>query len=380
MASALRSFAIDNMTESSFQRSSDSDNFTEPIFASEIPFAMSDNISTLYSTTSTPFLTKFHNGGLITIVLLFMLAMGCDMKFSQIKSHIRNPTGVIIGMICQFLIMPLYGFGLVQVLGVHGFFGTGILLVSCCPGGSISNILTYLSNGEIALSVTMTTISTAIALGMMPLNMWIYGHGIDTEDVVIPYGGITFSLVLITAPVGLGMIIKWKYPTIAPYITKIGGAIGFIIILGLGIMEIVLYYRLYIMAPLPLYLSCFCLMPLGYVTGYCIMWIFKQDCKLRRTVGIECGVQNAALATTIASLSFEHPGQLQVRLFPVIYSIAQAIIGFAAIGIYKALPCSKDDDSKSTDSDIAVLKKEQYLSELEKNHQKDDEVEPLPLT
>lgn len=139
----------------------------------------------------------------------------------QLWHHIRRPIGIVIGMCSQFVLLPLSAFLLIKVLGLGILHATGLLLLACSPGGVTSNIFTYFCEGDISLSIAMTTCSTLVALGMMPLNLYMYGQSLNQEDVVIPYGKMALSLVSVTCPVLVGMIVHWKFPRLAAHLTKV---------------------------------------------------------------------------------------------------------------------------------------------------------------
>ncbi|XP_073520336.1 ileal sodium/bile acid cotransporter-like isoform X2 [Phyllobates terribilis] len=129
-----------------------------------------------------------------TLLALVMFSLGCSVEFKKFWGHIRWPWGIIVGFLCQFGIMPIAGFVLSLVFNVLPLQAIVILIMGCCPGGTGSNILSYWVDGDMDLSLTMTTCSTIFALGMMPLCLFIYTKKwVDSNSIVIPYdtiGGI----------------------------------------------------------------------------------------------------------------------------------------------------------------------------------------------
>ncbi|XP_067126720.1 sodium-dependent organic anion transporter-like [Centruroides vittatus] len=118
---------------------------------------------------------------IILTVIIIMMSMGADICWGQIWNHVRRPISVLIGILCQFVVMPLSGYTYKHIFQLEAEVATGLLIISCTPGGILSNIFTYYLNGDVSLSVSMTTISTVLALGMMPLNVWLYS---DSEKQV----------------------------------------------------------------------------------------------------------------------------------------------------------------------------------------------------
>lgn len=124
-------------------------------------------------------------------------------------------------MCSQFVLLPLSAFLLIKVLGLGILHATGLLLLACSPGGVTSNIFTYFCEGDISLSIAMTTCSTLVAMLMMPVNLYMYGQSLNQEDVVIPYGKMALSLISVTCPVLFGMLVHWKFPRVAAHLTKV---------------------------------------------------------------------------------------------------------------------------------------------------------------
>lgn len=225
-------------------------------------------------------------------------------------------------MFSQFVIMPLSAFSIMQSTSVSGLYATGVLIISCCPGGVLSNAFAYFCEGDLSLSVAMTSFSTLLAMGMMPLNLWIYGRSLETEDLVIPYEKLALSLVSVTSPVAVGMIIRWKAPRVAYYITKVGSYTGIVIVIICIVLEVIVFPNMFTGVPGRLYGTVLCLPFIGLTLGYVLAWVFRQNMKVRKTISIECGVQNVPTALTIISLSFPVELQEDIILLPWLYGFA----------------------------------------------------------
>lgn len=139
----------------------------------------------------------------------------------QLWTHIRRPIGILIGMASQFVLLPLSAFILIKALGLELLHATGLLILSCSPGGATSNMFTYFCEGDISLSIAMTTCSTLVAMAMMPANLYMYGQNLNQDEIVIPYVKMALSLISVTCPVLIGMLVHWKFPRLASYLTKV---------------------------------------------------------------------------------------------------------------------------------------------------------------
>ncbi|XP_013774432.1 solute carrier family 10 member 6-like [Limulus polyphemus] len=254
------------------------------------------------------------------------------VSFHRLKewiwSHLKKPIGLAIGMASQFFLIPLLAFSFVKICEIHALYATGMMIVSCCSGGSSSNMITYFCEGDVSLSVAMTTCSTIIALGMMPFNLWIYSHGIDTGAVTIPYWKMAVSLIIILLPLAFGMILKVKLPKVAPIFTKLGSYSGYGIILIIQVMELFIFPDIFDDAPFTLYIAALVMPSGGIILGIVCGRIFRQSWTICRTIGIEAGFQNVGTALTVISLSFPFKIQREVILFPALYGFSMMCAGF----------------------------------------------------
>ena len=110
----------------------------------------------------------------VFILILIMIAMGAKMKLKHIRNHVKKPLGPLAGFVSQFVIMPLVAFLVAHLLKLEAEHSIGAIIMACSPGGVMSNMVTYYTNGDCSLSITMTTLSTLMAFGMMPSNLWLY--------------------------------------------------------------------------------------------------------------------------------------------------------------------------------------------------------------
>ncbi|XP_038615280.1 ileal sodium/bile acid cotransporter [Tachyglossus aculeatus] len=272
----------------------------------------------------------------LTIMLaMVMFSMGCNVEIKKFLGHLRRPWGVIVGFLCQFGIMPLTGFILSLAFNVLPVQAVVIIIMGCCPGGTASNILAYWADGDMDLSISMTTCSTLLAMGMMPLCLLVYTKmWTDAGSIVIPYTSIGTSLVALVIPVSLGMYVNSKWPKKAKSILKIGSILGAILIVLIAVVGGILYKGSWIISP-NLWIIGTIFPAAGYTLGFVLARVAGQSWLRCRTVAFETGLQNAQLCSTIVQLSFT-PEQLnQMFTFPLIYSIFQIIFAAIFLGFYQ---------------------------------------------
>ncbi|XP_041464096.1 solute carrier family 10 member 6-like [Lytechinus variegatus] len=167
----------------------------------------------------------------ILILVFLMIAMGCTIEFKDLKETFRHPAGFFVGMLCQFVLMPLIAFCLGLAFKLETGGALSALILACCPGGTLSNLFTYWVDGDVCLSVCMTSVSTAVAIGMMPLNLFIYTRVWTGDQVVIPYVDIVTTLVSILIPVAFGVFLRWWKKEWTKYITNFGVVLAFLLII-----------------------------------------------------------------------------------------------------------------------------------------------------
>ncbi|KAM3862176.1 ileal sodium/bile acid cotransporter [Diretmus argenteus] len=271
----------------------------------------------------------------LTVMLaMVMFAMGCTVDTVKLWGHIKRPWGIVIGFLCQFGIMPFTAFALSLAFNLLPVQAVVVIIMGCCPGGSSSNIICYWLDGDMDLSISMTACSSILALGMMPLCLFIYTSMWTTDTFPIPYDSIGITLVSILIPVGLGMYLKYKRPLLAKKILKVGSIVGFILIILIAVVGGVLYQSSWTISP-SLWIIGTIYPFIGFGLGFCLARFAGQPWYRCRTIALETGFQNAQLCSTIVQLSFA-PEELEIMFaFPLIYSIFQLVVALISVGAYQ---------------------------------------------
>ena len=290
------------------------------------------------------------------LLMIVMFGMGLTMKLSDFAVVFSRPRDIIVGCLAQFIVMPLLAFTLGKVFGLSTELLVGVVLVGTCPGGTSSNVITYLSKGDTALSVGMTSINTLLAPLLTPLLTYLYlrtSVNVDTKSMFISI------IQVVIIPIGLGLLINalfGKYtqkivyclPTVS--VTAICLIVASvvshnsekIISTGLIVFIIVILHNL-----------------LGYLCGYLIGVLFKMDMPRKKAVSIEIGMQNSGLATSLAASAF--PDMSMATVPGAIFSVWHNISGAILAGIYRRF-------SEDTPADSG--------KKHEKHHQEDIKFDP----
>jgi len=269
---------------------------------------------------------------LALMIFVIMLGMGASLTLNDFKAVFRNPKGILIGFISQFGFMPFMAFGLSYILNLPPAFAISLILVGCLPGGTTSNMFTYFSRGSVALSISMTTASTILAIIMMPLLLNFYASTFTTqitaqlqaagsdEVFVIPTGNIISSLIMVLIPVILGMLIRRKWADWAKAAEDTAGFMGMIVILYLLFTVFIRHNKLFAATPFEVYVASISVGLLGFMFGYFVSRLLGIAPIFQRAISLETGIQNGPLAFAIILLSFSDPIQSQMIWLAILYS------------------------------------------------------------
>ncbi|XP_071324168.1 hepatic sodium/bile acid cotransporter [Trachinotus anak] len=294
------------------------------------------NTSSVFTSMMSPVMDKAINLLLIVVLFITMVSLGCTMEVSKIKRHMVKPKGVMIAVVAQYGVMPLTAFCLVKVFQLDEITSVVVLICGCCPGGSLSNILALALRGDMNLSIVMTSCSTLLALGMMPLLLYLYCQGFSNVQNAVPYVDIIVSLFMILIPCGAGILINYYRPQYAKVITKVGLTIMMISVVGIGVLASIAIGGSIVTVLSPALLAIGALMPfIGYTFGYIISSLFGLNQSERRTIAMETGCQNIQLCSTILKMAYPPAVIGPLFLFPMVYVSLQLLEAAVLIVLFR---------------------------------------------
>ena len=267
-------------------------------------------------------LTELETKLLGVMMMVIMLGMGASLTFKDFRIAFGKPQGILVGLLCQYAIMPFLGYAMAVVLGLPPALAIGLILMACMPGGTTSNIFTYFSKGVLALSIMMTICSTLIAVFMVPVLLAFFSglKGLPSE-YAIPAGNVAQILVVLIVPTVIGIALrKWR-PNVGATIELLGGFLGVFVILFLIVTWVPRNHQLLAQTPGSVYFAAIGLGVVGMALGYALARGLRQDKCRSRTIALETGIQNGPLAVLIVVLSFQGQQQQDVLLIPVLYSL-----------------------------------------------------------
>ncbi|PNJ52654.1 SLC10A6 isoform 1 [Pongo abelii] len=266
---------------------------------------------------------------------LLMFSLGCSVEIQKLWSHIRRPWGIAVGLLCQFGLMPFTAYLLAISFSLKPVQAIAVLIMGCCPGGTISNIFTFWVDGDMDLSISMTTCSTVAALGMMPLCIYLYTSSWSLQqNLTIPYQNIGITLVCLTIPVAFGVYVNYRWPKQSKIILKIGAIVGGVLLLVVAVAGVVLAKGSW-NSDINLLTISFIFPLIGHVTGFLLALFTHQSWQRCRTISLETGAQNIQMCITMLQLSFTAEHLAQMLSFPLAYGLFQLIDGFLIVAAYQ---------------------------------------------
>ncbi|XP_066289987.1 ileal sodium/bile acid cotransporter-like [Branchiostoma lanceolatum] len=274
---------------------------------------------------------------LIPFLVVNAFAMGTAVEWPLVVKVLKRPYGVAIGVLSQFVFMPLLAFSFSKAFSLADVYAIGLLMVGSSPGGGLSNILTFFLDADLPLSMTMTFVSTVLALGMMPLSLFIYGRAFQLDSINVPFLNIIISLVSITIPELLGILLRHKKPRIADKVMKVIRPVSGLFIIALVVIGVMVNTHV-IYTPWQPIVACFLLPLAGFIIGFGLAKMFCLDNNRARTVSIETGVQNGTLASAMIRLSFPQPEadlSFSLSFLNGMFQVGLSLLAVAVYNIYK---------------------------------------------
>lgn len=264
---------------------------------------------------------NFDDGNLVLLNLLLaflMFGIALDLKVEHFRRLLAEPRKAIAGILAQYVALPLLTFLIVWVLKPCPSIALGIFLLGACPGGNMSNFLSSLAKGNVALSVTLTATSTLLAPIMTPFNFAFYGSlypptaELMREISVEPTELFTTIVVILGIPLIIGMVVNNKFPGFTQKIRKTIQVISVIIFLCFIVFAFLKNYAIFLDIIGMIFLLVLLHNGLAMLSGYGIAALFKMDFADKKCLAIETGIHNAALGLIIIFSFFEGMGGMAV--------------------------------------------------------------------
>ena len=263
----------------------------------------------------------------ILIVLMFLL--GTELNKEAFVNVTRNPKAVLLGMTGQLVLLPAIAFILAWLLDIPAVYFMGLVLIACCPGGSSSNVFSMLAKGDVALSVTLTAVSSIVTLFTLPVIMELTSHIVSHNagiSIELPVGKLLVqNIVLLFVPLMTGWFFRrWK-PILASKVSKILNKLAFPALMTLALLFFLQYTQEIIDNFRLIGMACGLLILASMACSSLLSRIGRLTQAARRTIVIEVGMQNAAQAIAIATSPFIfNSGEMAIPA--IIYALLMNVI------------------------------------------------------
>ncbi|RCK70036.1 bile acid:sodium symporter family protein [Desertihabitans brevis] len=257
------------------------------------------------------------------LLALIMLGMGMTLRTGDFTVVARRPWALAIGVVAQFVVMPLLGLGLATLFQLPPALAVGVVLVGSAPGGTASNVMVYLAKGDTALSVAMTTVSTLLAPLLTPLLVLLLAGNLLPVDA----GGLFVSIVqIVIAPIVVGVLLRRFLPRLVsrvlpwmPLVSVLGITLVVLAVVA-GSAAAILSTGLLVALVVVLHNVC------GFGLGYLAARVVGLDESSRRAVAVEVGMQNSGLAAGLARTHFTPESALPAALFSVWHNVSGSVL------------------------------------------------------
>ena len=285
----------------------------------------------------------------LPILTLLMFDLGLTLRFEDFGRVFRRPWPIVIALFGQLVLLPLIALGLAWAFRLPPVFFIGLVLIACCPGGSSSNVFSRLAGGDVALSVTLTALSSIITLFTIPLIMsWTTVLVGESVGITLPVGNlIKQNLVLMLVPVLLGIGLHSGWPETAAKTDKVLSKLAFPLLL---VLITVFYIQNHetILANIGILGLCVTVLILLAITCSSLLSLLvRTEESQRRTVVIEVGMQNAAQAIAIASSPLVFANE-QMAIPAILYSLMMNIVLLIYVGIVRRRPLADSESRKAS--------------------------------
>ena len=272
----------------------------------------------------------------IPILTVLMFDLGLTLKLKDFYMVVTRPKAFFVALMGQIVLLPLIALGLGWAFQLTPVFFIGLMLIACSPGGSSSNIFSKLANGDVALSVTLTAMSSLITLVTIPILMgWVTAASGAEVGITLPVGNLLKqNLLLMLLPVVIGLVINHFWSKAAAAIDKVLSKAAFPALMLLVTIFFAQHYRTIFahIGRLGLCVTALILLAIGCASA--LSRLFRISGRERRTVNIEVGMQNAAQAIALATSPFVFANQ-EMAIPAILYSLMMNVVLLTYVALVK---------------------------------------------
>ena len=279
-----------------------------------------------------------YKSAIIPLLGIVMFAMGMTLSIEDFKRVLKSPRIIGLGLLLQYGLMPLLAFIIALILALPTALMAGLVLLGTCPGGTASNVICYLAKGDVALSITLTAISTLLAVFLTPVLTWLY----IGQEVPVPIVNMMLTVLkIIILPVTLGIIVNRYVGQYLLQLKQFLPVVSVIVIVFIIAIIVALNAQQISHLALPIIIAVMLHNGLGLASGYAIAKFLGYDEKICRTLAIEVGMQNSGFGVALATKYFTAITALPAAFFSIWHNITGSLL--AAYWTRKSLQVSPED-------------------------------------
>ena len=263
----------------------------------------------------------------LPVLTLLMFDLGLTLRVEDFGKVFRHPWPIVVALLGQLVLLPLIALGLAWAFNLTPVFFIGLILIACCPGGSSSNVFSKLAGGDVALSVTLTALSSLITLFTIPVIMsWATQMIGESVGITLPVGNlIKQNLLLMLLPVVVGIILHYACPGFAEKTDRVLSRLAFPLLMLLITVFFIQHYRTIIDNMGLIGMCVTALILVAIACSSLLSRLVKNSYRQRRTVVIEVGMQNAAQAIAIATSPFIFHDEV-MAIPAILYSLMMNVV------------------------------------------------------
>jgi BASS family bile acid:Na+ symporter len=260
---------------------------------------------------------------IIPLLGVVMFAMGMTLSIEDFKRVLKSPRVIGLGLLLQYALMPLLAFIIGLMLALPTALMVGLILVGTCPGGTASNVICYLGRGDVALSITLTAISTLLAVLLTPVLTWLY----IGQEVPVPVVNMMLTVLkIIILPVTLGVIVNRYFGQKLAQVKQFLPVVSVIAIVFIIGIIVALNAQQIPQLAFPVIIAVILHNGLGLASGYAIAKYLGYNEKICRTLAIEVGMQNSGLGVALATKYFTAITALPAAFFSIWHNITGSLL------------------------------------------------------
>ena len=274
---------------------------------------------------------------IVPLLGLIMFGMGLTLKTEDFRDVVRRPLAVLLGVLAQFIIMPLTAWLLCQTFGLPAEIAVGVILVGCCPGGTASNVITWFARGDLALSVAITSVTTLLAPLVTPTLIWL----LASQWLPVSFSAMFVSILkMVLLPIVLGLVAQRLLGARVKTAVEVLPLISVVSIVAIVAAVVAASQGKIAESGLLIMAVVILLNAIGLSLGYLVGRLFGMPLAQRKTLSIEVGMQNSGLGAALASAHFSPLAAVPSALFSVWHNLSGALLAT----LYRRMGAEKSSD------------------------------------